>query len=661
VNDEEDLKGALESAFEGISRLDAQGRYVYVNAAYAALLGRTPAELIGTSWEVTVYPEDRPIARAAYELMVRTGKGRFTARALRKDGTIVPKDVVMVRARHGSGHFCFMHDASGRLGPEALRADVAHAFMKRMESRAVLQSCTEAIVRHLGVAFARIWLLDESERVLVPQASAGTHAHLDGPHGRVPLGEREIGRIAQDGKPLFSNSVLAEPWLRDVEWATRERMVAFAGCPLKVDERVLGVVAVFSQVPLDKPAFDGLYVAADLIAQGAERKRVEAELERANRQKDEFLAMLAHELRNPLAPILAAVELLEHHRGSLASDERARQVIARQVEHLRRLVDDLLEVSRVTSGKIRLAKEPTDAGNLVAGALETSRPLIDAKGQELTVDVPDEPIRLEVDATRLVQVLTNLLNNAAKYTPEGGRIRLAIEQTGSEAVFRVHDTGIGIPPEMLRRVFDLFTQVDRSIDRSEGGLGIGLALVRLIVQLHGGTVVAFSEGLGKGSEFVVRIPALPRRAGAPGATTASTATRRPASTRRVLVVDDNHDCADMLSAALSVAGHEVKTTYTGRDALAMTASFRPDFVLLDLGLPDLDGFEVARRLRETPWGRAATLIACTGYGQPHDRESAEAAGFDHHLVKPFNLRTVSDLLATPPRASAWHEEAREAT
>ena len=337
-----------------------------------------------------------------------------------------------------------------------------------------------------------------------------------------------------------------------------------------------------------------------------DRKRLEEaanrhaeELVEADRRKDEFLAMLGHELRNPLAPIRNALQLVRLGRLETRPEVRdAHDIIERQVENLVRLVDDLLDVGRITSGKIQLQKERIDLAAVVARAVEGARPLIDARRHTLEVNLPEVPVPVEADPVRLAQVLWNLLNNAAKYTPDGGRITLTVER-GDEAVVRVRDTGMGIAPEMLPRVFDLFTQVERTLDRAEGGLGIGLTLVRRLTEMHGGTVAAPSEGQGQGSEFVVRLPVLPDEAPAAGPGKPAAEERRvaPASGRRILVVDDNRDSAESLAMLLRLFGNDVRTAQDGRLALEVAAAYRPDVVLLDIGLPGLDGLEVCRRLR----------------------------------------------------------------
>ncbi|HEX4960677.1 MAG TPA: ATP-binding protein [Thermoanaerobaculia bacterium] len=363
-----------------------------------------------------------------------------------------------------------------------------------------------------------------------------------------------------------------------------------------------------------------------------------------SRRKDEFLAMLSHELRNPLSSILNAVYLLRLQRDEDLIQQQARNIIERQVGHLARLVDDLLEISRITIGNIQLRQERLDLRGIVEQAVETVRPLIDRRKQELAVTLPSEPVWLIADPTRLEQVVGNLLGNAAKYTDEGGSIWLTLEQEG-EAVLRVRDTGMGIAPELLPRIFDLFTQADRSSDRSQGGLGIGLTLVDKLVGMHGGTVKAFSAGLGLGSELTVCLPlaGIQTRPYEPpaGAEPSEVIT----GSSRVLVVDDNMDAADSMATWLQLAGHDVRTAYGGPAALEAAVAYSPTIVLLDIGLPGMDGHEVARLLRQTSGLENAWLIALTGYGRKADIQMSEEAGFDHHLVKPADPQKLRALLA----------------
>ena len=391
-----------------------------------------------------------------------------------------------------------------------------------------------------------------------------------------------------------------------------------------------------------------------------ERKKMEEELRRraeelvaADRRKDQFLAMLAHELRNPLAPIRNAVELMRQIETMDPSFQTSREMVERQVKHLARLVDDLLDVSRITQGSIRLRKETVDLATILECAVDTTRPLIELRGHELTVQLPARPVRLEADSTRLEQVVSNLLNNAAKYTMPGGHIWLTAEAEDGEAVIRVRDTGIGVPPDILSRVFEPFVQSDGSLARSEGGLGIGLTLVRSLVEMHGGSVEAHSPGLGQGSEFVIRLPI---RLPALDATAHPEApAQAPARPVRVMVVEDNLDAAESLASLLRIWGHEVLVAHDGQEALEAASSYWPEVVLLDIGLPKLDGYQVARRLREDLGLDGALLVAMTGYGQAEDRRRSREAGIHHHYVKPVEPAVLRNLLAevaSPVRSGA---------
>jgi len=385
-----------------------------------------------------------------------------------------------------------------------------------------------------------------------------------------------------------------------------------------------------------------------------DRRNTEEALRDADRRKDEFLATLAHELRNPLAPLRTSLHILRMEVGE-ADRHRLHAVMERQVTQLVRLVDDLLEVSRITRGKIALHKERVAVADIVDQAVETSRPLLDAAHHQLELDLPAEPMLLDADPVRMAQVLSNLLNNAAKYTEPGGRIVLAARRDGADVVLRVQDNGAGIPPEQLPHVFDLFAQADRTLHRAQGGLGIGLTLVRQLVELHGGSVRAHSAGIGQGSCFEVRLPA------GEAATSASPVPSRmrtmAAQSCRVLVVDDNREHTDALALFLRIAGHDVRGVYDAAHALAEAATFAPEAVLLDVGLPDMDGFELCRQLRAQPEGEERVLVAITGWGQADDRRRSQDAGFDAHLVKPVDPDALLALVDALCRARhAEHEE-----
>ena len=390
---------------------------------------------------------------------------------------------------------------------------------------------------------------------------------------------------------------------------------------------------------------------ASRAAIALENARLYKDIEQADRQKNEFLSMLAHELRNPLAPIRNSVAVLRMHRDRAPEAAWAQDVIDRQVSHLVRLVDDLLDVSRITRGKIRLEFEQVEVATIINNAVETSRPNIEAGGHQLEVQIPDSPIWISADQARISQVLANLLNNAAKYTPDGGLIRISAALERDEVVFRVRDNGVGIPPEMLAKVFDLFTQVDRSLDRSQGGLGIGLTLVQRLIEMHGGRVEASSAGPGQGSEFVVRLPA----STAPQThreTDQSQEAFAALGRLRILVVDDNVDAADSLAKLLRLGGHQIRIAYDGTAALEAAETFRPQAVVLDLGLPGIDGYEVARRLREDGANSATLLIALSGYGRQEDIDRSGEVGFDHHLVKPVDYEALLRILYSKSAAAS---------
>jgi PAS domain S-box-containing protein len=365
----------------------------------------------------------------------------------------------------------------------------------------------------------------------------------------------------------------------------------------------------------------------------------------ADRKKDDFIALLAHELRNPLAPIRHGLQVMRLAGGDASVIARTRDMMDRQLGHMVRLIDDLLDVSRLTRNRLVLQRTRVQLTEVISHAVEIARPAIEAAGHVLTVALPDEPVFLHADLTRLAQVFGNLLANSVKYTGRGGHIHLAAERQGQEIVVSVRDDGIGIPGSALPFIFEMFSQADESRERSAGGLGIGLALVKGVTEMHGGSVTATSEGHGKGSTFAVRLPAMDS-AQEPAVSASADGQARPGARRRVLVADDNVDAADMITLMLGNLGDEVATAHDGLEALAVAETFRPEFVLLDIGMPRLNGYEVARRLRERPWARAIRIVALTGWGQEKDRAQSRAAGCDDHLVKPVSLAELERLIHT---------------
>src|SRR5262245_7472855 len=414
-----------------------------------------------------------------------------------------------------------------------------------------------------------------------------------------------------------------------------------------VPEILRAKVSVFAELYRKTRALERLN--SDLEQRVAERtaalEGTTNALQEADRRKDEFLAMLAHELRNPLAPIRTAVQLLRLRELSEVQSVRAWEVIERQVEQLVCLIDDLLDVSRITRDVITLQRQPVLVGAIIARAVETARPVIDARRHKLTLDLPEELLTVEGDKARLVQIIGNILHNAAKFTDLGGRISLSVRREGSSTVISVTDTGIGIPAEQVPKIFELFTQFHAKTGDYQGGLGIGLALVRRLTEMHGGTVAARSDGPGRGTEVTVRLPLL---AAQPDlvAREAPEPTVVMVDRRRILVVDDNTDAAESLALLLQLAGHDVRVAHDGIETLAVACEFEPEVVLLDLGMPKMDGYETARRLRRESWGRQATLVALTGWGQQRDRERTAELGFDLHLVKPIGEAELFQAIGT---------------
>ncbi|HET7845065.1 MAG TPA: response regulator [Xanthomonadales bacterium] len=373
-----------------------------------------------------------------------------------------------------------------------------------------------------------------------------------------------------------------------------------------------------------------------------DHKALEEQLRETDRRKDEFLATLAHELRNPLAPLQNALHILRLDPAGGDAARSALGVMARQMQQMVRLVDDLLDVSRITRGRLELRRESCRFSAVVEDAIETVRPLIASLGHHLEVDLPQEPLMLDADPHRLAQVFANLLNNACKYTDPGGRIALRAQREGDQVVLKVTDSGIGIAPELASQIFDVFVQADTALERSRGGLGIGLTLVRSLIEMHGGTVTVRSDGIGKGSEFTVRLP-LATAVRVPGAPIGVAQVATPASepgALRIMVVDDNRDAADTLAMSLAMLGHEVRTVYDSPQVVGSAAAFQPDLVFMDIGMPRMNGYDVARAIREQEWGGDTMLVALTGWGKEDDRAKSRNAGFDHHLVKPADLDEI---------------------
>ena len=527
-------------------------------------------------------------------------------------------------------------------------SEAAGVLLSTDNPDAMLRGLFTKIAPHLGLDTYFNFMVNEAGDFLRLESCAGIPADEARKIKRLEFGQAVCGTVALRRQPVVATFIQQsdDPMVQLVKgYGLR----AYACNPLMADDRLLGTLSFASRTrdQFDQDELEFLQTISHYVAVAYERLRLVDQLREADRKKDEFLAVLAHELRNPLGPVRNAAQYLRLQAASDPNLHSAADIIDRQVRQMTRLVDDLLDVSRITRGKIALQKERVSLGVIVANAVESSRPMVEASGHDLAVDLPPEPLFVEGDLTRLAQVFGNLLVNACKYTERGGHIRLAAERQGSDVVVSIRDDGIGIAAEHLPRLFEMFSQVAPALDRSQGGLGIGLALVKSLVGMHGGSVEARSDGLGQGSEFAVRLPLIVespkenwqdhedhKAGGACG------------PRRRVLAADDNVDAAQSLAMLLSVLGHEVRTAHDGQAAVEMAESFRPDVVLLDIGMPRLNGYEAARRIREQPWGKEVALVALTGWGQEEDKRRADEAGFDRHFTKPVDPAALQALLVS---------------
>jgi PAS domain S-box-containing protein len=526
----------------------------------------------------------------------------------------------------------------------AERGQLTHGKAGRMNEDSLSHLSTQQIDERFDLLAAdakeyAIFLIEQDGRVICWNPGA---ERLFGYQSSETIGQHfsrffSPGDIC-NGQPEHEiKTALAEGRADSVRWQTRKDGSRFwcraTLTPLQDEHKQL---RSFARVMHD---------LTDSQAQDAQKKRGD-DLADANRNKEEFMALLSHELRSPLAPILNSLNILRQMKTNDPIIEQAGNIISRQVMQMVSLVDDLLDISRITKGKLRLTKEKVELRGVVNRAAESVRPLMDARKHDFSVSLPTDPIWVEADPARLEQIFVNLLNNAAKYTDVGGLIRMSVQQDGGEALIRVRDNGVGIDPAMLPQIFDLFTQVDGSLGRSYGGLGIGLALVRTLVGMQEGRVQARSDGLGKGSEFTVKLPVMAGAAGDKAKTVLEPgkATGRPL---QILIVEDNIDAADSLSLLLRLYKHEVQVARTGPTALEMASACRPDVVLLDIGLPGMDGYQVAERLREKPEFKNVMLCALTGYTPSEaDYQRRQQTGFDHYFVKPVNLETLLELFKT---------------
>jgi len=676
---EHELSDFLENAAIGIYWVDADGTIQWANRAQLQLLGYEREEFIGHN--VIEFHVDRMAAR---DLLVRLVQGESLAElemAFRaKDGStrhvLVSSNVYREQGRFVYSR-CFTRDITERKRAEqATRylADAGALLATLDDPECTLQDlATVAVPSFADWCIVRLVEPDESLRTVairhIDEEQAELAALLYGKYPPQPDTNVGTDRIVRTGQAELVAEIppaMLEALARDAEHLAllqRLHLVSYMGVPLRVRGRVVGVV-VFGSAESQRRFDHADLVIAEEVARRAslalENAQLYAEARAADRRKDEFLALLAHELRNPLAPICSALEILKLPSVDESSIDEAHQLIDRQVQHLVRLVDDLLDLARIMQGKIELRKERIDLVATVRRALETATPAIELGAHELEVSLPDEKLPVDADPVRLVQILANLINNAAKYTERGGRISVHCEREGRSGIVRVRDSGIGIPGHLLAPIFEPFFQAEDAVGRAQGGMGMGLSLARRLADLHGGTIRATSAGLGQGSEFIVRLPiAADDEADQDASFEEAPPTpgdEPPMDSRRTLVVDDNLDVAQSLAMLLRLTGQDVRVANNGPTALELARADLPEVVFLDLGMPEMDGFEVAREFRADAALRQVVLVALTGWGQEEDRRRTREAGFDFHLVKPVALADVQRVLAElSPRASGDDE------
>jgi PAS domain S-box-containing protein len=662
----EQLRVTLASIGDGVIATDSQRLVTLLNPVAQNLTGWNEADAVGRPLdevfcivnEHTQQPVESPVTRVLREGTV-VGLANHTVLCAR-DGKRRPIDdsAAPIMADSGTigGVVLVFRDATERRAAEAELHKAAERRRLLWEAASVLLSTDEPVAM-LRELFARIgpyfsldsyfnYVLNDAGDALRLVSSLGISQEAAESIARLEFGQAICGAVALHRRPIVA-TFIQESDEPHVQLAKSLGLRACLCNPLEIGTELVGTLAFASRSRdrFDEDELEFLRIITHYVAVAYERLRLINQLREAARRKDEFLAILAHELRNPLAPIRNAIQILRRASRDPKLSEQATDMMTRQVDQMVRLINDLMDISRISRGKVELRKERVDVASVVSSALEVARPLIDAEGHRLTLNLPPEPIYLDADPTRLAQVIANLVNNAAKYSQTPGKIWLTAERHGREAIISVRDEGIGIPAEHLRHIFEMFSQVAPALQRSHGGLGIGLALARGLVELHRGKVEAKSAGLGKGSEFIVRLPLADAPAKDEGAESPEFAAISSSRKCSVLVVDDNPDAADSLATILSLMGHDVRIAYDGVEAVQTAEGFRPAVVLLDIGMPRMNGYDAARLIRQQPWGKGIALVALTGWGQEEDKRRAFEAGFDEHLTKPVASTELEELLA----------------
>jgi PAS domain S-box-containing protein len=657
------LAAIVESAEDAIISKNLDGIILSWNKGAERLYGYTAEEVVGQPLSILV-PSDHPDELPS--IMERLKRGEriehYETVRIGKDGGRVDVSLTISPIKNSEGHIIGASKIARDITASKRAEQTTRFLAEASADLAELTDYESTLQRVAGIAvpaFADFCAVDLLDPDCTFRRLATTHTdpsrlklarelleryppRPDDRHGAPHVARSGQAELVKD----IPNSLLANPDEEHLRILLGLGLKSYICVPMKSKGRTLGALTFVMAESGRRYSADDLLAAEDLADRAAvavENAQLYSALREADRRKNEFLATLAHELRNPLAPIRNSVQVLRLRAPGDPELAWGIELIERQVQQLTRLVDDLLDLSRINRGKINLRLEAVDLAAVVRQAVETSRPLVDSRKHHLEVSLPEQGVFVKGDLTRLAQIVSNLLNNAAKFTDEGGRIELDLAANTDTAILRVRDTGVGIAPEMMPHIFEMFTQVPGSASGSEGGLGIGLNLAQNLIQMHGGSLQAVSKGLGHGSEFVVYLPLL-RETAQPAPATARPRPRQ-APTRRILIVDDNKDAAESLAVALRLVGHEVRTAYAGPPALEAARAEPPEVVLLDIRLPKMDGLEVARRLRQDLGLTNLLVVALTGYGQQADRGRTREAGFDAHFVKPVDLDAVQELLA----------------
>jgi PAS domain S-box-containing protein len=647
------LAAIVQSSDDGIVGKSLDGIITSWNDGATRLYGYTAAEAIGQSVMVLV-PPDRHEEEARILANLRAGRvvRSYETQRVRKDGRLIDISLTVSPVHDSAGTVAGMSaiardvtdrkrtEASLRQRSERLRLlwIAASVPLTTDQPDAMMRTMFANIAPHAGLDAYFNCEVSESGDALELRSSEGLSEAEIAALARVRFGENISGAVAERRRAIVASNIQTsdDPM---VQAARRFGFRAAVCSPLLSGGRLLGTLAFASRRKdrFEADEVEFLETISQYVTAASERMSLIRRLRDTDQRKNEFLATLAHELRNPLAPIRNALQIMRLTSHDVSAVKRARSMMERQLGHLVRLIDDLLDVSRITQGVLELRTERVALATVIASAVDTTRPLIDAAGHRLVVDLPRDPVYLEADPVRLAQVFANLLNNAVKYTPEGGRIEMGAERRGDTVSVTVRDSGVGIPPHALRSVFGMFARLGQPGRGAQEGLGVGLTLAQRLVGLHGGRIEAASEGAGCGAAFTVHLGTAPDEpvAGPPGVREDAEPAVQPGG-RRILVADDNADAAESLALVLQLMGNEVRVAHDGREAVEAAAVFRPELILLDIGMPRLTGYEAARMIRQQPWGRDVVLVALTGWGQDEDKREALDAGFDHHFTKPVD-------------------------